>query len=140
MASNQPQQHSESIERRVAELVPKIQAGDQKSLREGLLLLPMTDGALGEDLTIALGRTIRPYAARFLEALAAGGPIARLDALVGSLGGEFVDKFGLQLIELEARKQALLKVRDPKLQRARALCLSALDEQIKVLQRLESRR
>src|SRR5262245_29073728 len=72
----------------------QVEAGDSKALERAFKELAVADASKGEDLSIAIGKTITLHPKRFLVYLKKyRAQIVRLDSLVGNLGEEFVDDF-----------------------------------------------
>jgi hypothetical protein len=117
----------------VAALSPSAKAGKRESVRKLFSLLEYSDGAVTEDIDIALGATICKRPRLFLEEMKRSGIATReayLPGLLGNLGEEFVDRYDAQAEELSNRRTALLTVTAPELVLLRDRCIQELDQQI----------
>ena len=120
----------EALEVSMPLLEKQIFRQERESVALAFDLFSITDGALSEDLDIMLGRLITINATLFLEELEPRLAKAhRLDALVGNLGGEYVDQEDPVLCaEINRRINALLAVREPGLVEARDACVAELQK------------
>lgn len=128
-----------ATEDQVTALEGPAQAGSRQAIRELFALRQEADGAVAEDIDIALGSTIRAYPKPFLEELKRSAQTQRLGGLLANAGPKFVDDFVGQLGELRERRSALATVKVRELIDVRTKCLSVLDAEIVRMQPHASR-
>ena len=107
-------------------------AGDKAAIVA--LFNARADGAVAEEIDIALGSLIRSNPNLFLESLSQSWRAncdACLPGLVGNTGDALVDRFDDQMKELKKRRAALEGVNNQALLSLRAKCLTALDADIR---------
>jgi hypothetical protein len=109
-------------------LEKQIYSSDKEAVKLGFELHQLTDGSYTETMDIILGSLIRINAKLFLETLCSyRNKIARLDALVGNLGPQYIDRYEAQKLEAKLRIEALSKICDPKLNKLRDECIKSLE-------------
>lgn len=121
-------------------LAPAAKAGDRKSIRSLFALYAGSDGAVMEEIDIALGATIRKHARMFLEELKRSGRNelrGALDGMLGNTGEEFVDRVHARLEEMKSRRASLAAVSDRGLLALRDQCLNQVDQDIEQLSRID---
>lgn len=112
-------------------LSKKVQAGDVEAVRLAFRLMAISDGHMSEELDIMLGKLAIPHPRLFLKLLAENRElVVRLDALLGNLGEEYVDRFEAQCLALRRRVRALQTVTDTSLAHVRDEAIAALKDQI----------
>lgn len=118
---------TEAMEKYTQRIVNRASRGDKFALEFGFRALRFSDGAYGESLHIDLGKSVLRHPKKFLLALQREfGDSMCNPGLVGNLGEDFVDT-DRHAKALATRRQALESVRDPGLQKLKAVCLKALD-------------
>ena len=112
-------------------LETQISAGDRSAFRLAYRLRPKSDGALLEDLTVALSRMIRPHPQVFLEELQKFGPSSESTvAIIRMVGEEYVDLSSARKYEIEKRIEALRSVDEDSVVGTRDLCIRILEDAI----------
>lgn len=117
------------FEENLSILERRVITSNRNSVRLAFLLFTVSDGDFSEELDIMLGKLIRLNPNLFLQELKAHREIvARIDALVGNFGPEFVDKEEDQKKEAELRIAALKSVRKKELADVKDECVRALEK------------
>jgi hypothetical protein len=130
-----------ATEEQVSVLLPPTEAGDRMAIRKLFELYQYSDGAVSEDIDVALGRTIRKHPQLFLEELNRSGRAnceRCLPSLVGNTGEELVDRLQAQVKELDKRKNALKAVHQKSLEKLRDKLVRILNEGIREIREIPS--
>jgi len=110
----------------------QVISGNYQAVRLAFNLIAIADGGFAEDLDIMLGILIRINPKLFLEGLNEfHGLIGNIDGLVGNKGALYVDRLKGQCFEEKLRINALLKVREIKLENVREECIKVLQDQMR---------
>ena len=107
------------------------ESGNLRALNQSFRLLAKSDGAVAEDASIAIGKSIQKNPRNFLLVLKKNKKqIKNLDSLLGNLGDDYVDDLPKQKAELEARLNAVQSVKASSLKKVRADCEATLQRLI----------
>lgn len=130
---------NELSEVQVMELEKAIAAGDRAAIHT--LFNTHADGAVAEEIDVALGALIPLNPTLFLEGLGESWQAnceRCIDSLVANTGEALVDQPNAQLKELKVRRAALVGVNNQELAALRATCLGALDRAILQLESVQA--
>ena len=109
--------------------------GEKPALQRAFEALRNADGHVAEDLSAALGKSVRANARAYLQTLKEFGTKIRAHGTVDFLGEDFVDRIDLQKRELQARLKALEKVKHHALKKTRPESISVLKAAIEKLEK-----
>lgn len=119
---------AKSIEVRVAVLEPRASLGNRKAVRQLFVLRNVSDGAVAEEIDIALGKVIKKHPQIFLSELSRSQREPD-SSLLGNLGPKYVDRLTAHADELKRRAAALRTVRDQALVEMRDKCIFILERE-----------
>lgn len=130
-----------ATEEEISVLQTSAKTGDRAAIRKLFTLYPYSDGAVSEDIDVALGQTIRKHPQIFLEELNRSGRAnceRCIPSLVGNTGEELVDRLQAQVNELDKRKKALRSVHQKSLEKLRDKLIRILNEEIREIRETPS--
>jgi len=117
-----------------------LEKGNIFAVRLGFQLLPFTDGASKEDLSIALGRTLKHDPELFLTLLIKYDvSIEDIEGILLNYGDEYVDDDAKRISETQMRIEKIEQVRDKDLAAIKEKCLRILAEYKKRLVNYQAR-
>jgi len=128
-----------ATEQEVIALQASAEKGNRLAIRKLFELYKRSDGAVSEDIDVALGHTIRRFPRLFLEELQRSGRAdcdRCLPSLVGNTGEELVDRFHAQVKELTRRQKALTRVSEKSTENLRNKLVQILEQQIQEIKRI----
>lgn len=120
------------VESEVMAFQKSAEAGDRGAVRRLFGFYPRSDGAVTEDIDVILGKVTRRYPRIFLEELKRSNAGDGNCTTVGNTL-ELTDQVDKQLVELGARRESLLSVRNVSLTKLRDDCIRELDKDLRII-------